>query len=134
MRCSTCNEATPLKPAPDGKRYIRCNCNCLLVCTESATTVACPRCRRHTNMRRQVIPTAPRSVQVKFSNKKNVRKFYGKFQLRCPCCRSEFSNPFPLDGSTHCPSCDIKLLLNKKTRSRRIFLSLYVKQLKLVVK
>ena len=36
VRCTTCNETTPLKAAPPGKRYIRCNCNCLLICTENA--------------------------------------------------------------------------------------------------
>jgi len=109
IRCNTCNEATPLKPPPDGKKYIRCNCNCLLVCSEGAVTVACPRCRRHISMRRQVIPTAPRSAQ-----------------LECPVCRSEFSSPFPLEGSTHCPSCDTKLLLNRKTRNKRVFISFWL--------
>ncbi|CAG5100444.1 Oidioi.mRNA.OKI2018_I69.XSR.g17000.t1.cds [Oikopleura dioica] len=109
MRCNTCNEATPLKQAPPGKKYIRCNCNCLLVCTESAAQVVCPRCRRHISLRRAVMPTAPRSAL-----------------LRCPQCRTEFMAPYPLQGIMHCPSCDEKLHLNKKDHAQKIFIAFWL--------
>lgn len=48
VKCSSCNEATPVAPPPDGKKYVRCPCNCLLTCSENATRVVCPRinCKR----------------------------------------------------------------------------------------
>jgi len=112
VRCTTCNEATPLKQAPSGKRYIRCNCNCLLVCTEHATRVACPRCRRHIRLGVQVNPVNPSAPS--------------SAQLRCPLCRSEFSHLYPLRGTTRCPSCDTKLHLDPKTRQKKIFYSCWL--------
>ena len=50
--CSQCHEATPVGPAPKGKKYARCQCKCLLVCCETALKIACPRtnCKRVTHL------------------------------------------------------------------------------------
>ncbi|XP_009875866.1 PREDICTED: type 2 phosphatidylinositol 4,5-bisphosphate 4-phosphatase-like [Apaloderma vittatum] len=48
VKCTVCNEATPIKNPPAGKKYVRCQCNCLLICKDTSRKIGCPRpnCRR----------------------------------------------------------------------------------------
>ncbi|XP_019469915.1 type 2 phosphatidylinositol 4,5-bisphosphate 4-phosphatase, partial [Meleagris gallopavo] len=48
VKCTVCNEATPIKNPPSGKKYVRCQCNCLLICKDTSRKIGCPRpnCRR----------------------------------------------------------------------------------------
>ncbi|XP_035222484.1 type I phosphatidylinositol 4,5-bisphosphate 4-phosphatase-A-like isoform X2 [Stegodyphus dumicola] len=43
IMCPACNEATPIRKPPGDKMFVRCVCNCLLVCKTSARTIMCPR-------------------------------------------------------------------------------------------
>lgn len=43
VRCPNCAEGTPIKGPPAGKQYVRCQCNCLLICSTTTTKVGCPR-------------------------------------------------------------------------------------------
>lgn len=52
VKCENCNEATPIREAPNEKKYVRCPCNCLLICKVTALRIACPRqnCKRVINL------------------------------------------------------------------------------------
>ncbi|XP_068603253.1 type 2 phosphatidylinositol 4,5-bisphosphate 4-phosphatase isoform X2 [Brachionichthys hirsutus] len=52
VKCTVCNEATPIKTPPLGKKYVRCPCNCLLICKDTSRRIGCPRpnCRRTINL------------------------------------------------------------------------------------
>ncbi|XP_062036607.1 type 2 phosphatidylinositol 4,5-bisphosphate 4-phosphatase-like [Lepus europaeus] len=42
-KCMVCNEATPIKNPPSGKKYARYPCNCLLICKDTSRRIGCPR-------------------------------------------------------------------------------------------
>ncbi|GMT18034.1 hypothetical protein PFISCL1PPCAC_9331, partial [Pristionchus fissidentatus] len=45
VKCAMCKELTPIRPAPPGKKFIRCKCKCLVlyVYEEHCTLLICPR-------------------------------------------------------------------------------------------
>ncbi|XGW15960.1 hypothetical protein V3C99_001429 [Haemonchus contortus] len=95
VKCSACHEATPIRPAPAGKKYVRCPCNCLLICKAASTRIACPRgnCRR-------VITLGHREPQGSA-----IRAPAGSCRVQCVHCSEVFLFNTLSNCLAHCPHC-----------------------------
>lgn len=94
VKCSSCNEATPIKSAPPGKKYVRCPCQCLLICKSSSLRISCPRnnCKRILNL--APLPANPTLPSVP-----------GMCQVSCAHCHSLFLFNTLTNALARCPHC-----------------------------
>lgn len=115
VKCSICNEATPIKNAPVGKKYVRCPCNCLLICKVTSQKIACPRpyCKRIINLgpvhidRDSPEPQQPVGIRVICGHCSNTflwTEFSDRTLARCPHCRkvSSIGRHYPRRWSLLC--------------------------------
>ncbi|KAJ8302575.1 hypothetical protein KUTeg_018971 [Tegillarca granosa] len=84
----------PIKGPPPGKKYVRCPCNCLLICRSTAQRIACPRpnCQRIINLTSYLPTVTVRSpgssrVQCAHCNEIFVFSLSNRALARCPHCR-----------------------------------------------
>lgn len=75
VKCPRCQEGNPIKEPPPGKKYIRCACNCLLVCNATARAVICPRQGCH--HRTQLVSPLPKPQLLKEDQEPTIS---------CPAC------------------------------------------------
>lgn len=94
VKCNRCNEATPIKNAPPGKKYVRCPCNCLLICKSTSQRIACPRpdCK-------QIINLAPSPVTPP------VPALPGLCRVSCVHCHDTFLFNTLQNALARCPHC-----------------------------
>uniref|UniRef100_T1J4Y9 Phosphatidylinositol-4,5-bisphosphate 4-phosphatase n=1 Tax=Strigamia maritima TaxID=126957 RepID=T1J4Y9_STRMM len=94
VKCNNCNEATPIRTAPPGKKYVRCPCNCLLICKASSQRIACPRsdCKRIINLSPSPVATALPITP-------------GMCRVTCAYCRDSFLFNTLNNALARCPHC-----------------------------
>lgn len=93
VKCNSCNEATPVRPPPPGKKYIRCQCNCLMICKAEVRRVVCPRenCKQTVIVDPGLVPEEPRipgNVRVACAHCDGVFQvsLFARALARCPHC------------------------------------------------
>ncbi|KAL7070676.1 hypothetical protein ACQ4LE_009778 [Meloidogyne hapla] len=100
VRCQQCNEVTPIRPAPPGKKYVRCPCNCLLVCRAKSTRIACPRqnCRRVITL----ASSGPPNTGIPGTA---IRAPVGTCRVQCAYCQEIFMFNTLNNQLAICPHC-----------------------------
>ena len=96
VKCNSCNEATPIRNAPPGRKYVRCPCNCLLICRSSSHKIACPRpnCKRIVNLAAQPSQQVLRTSIVP-----------GMCKVTCAHCHDTFLFNTLNNTLARCPHC-----------------------------
>ena len=96
VKCSSCNEATPIRNAPPGRKYVRCPCNCLLICRSSSHKIACPRpnCKRIVNLAQASQEVLKTSVVP------------GMCKVTCAHCHDTFLFNTLNNTLARCPHCN----------------------------
>ncbi|XP_022238967.1 type I phosphatidylinositol 4,5-bisphosphate 4-phosphatase-B-like isoform X2 [Limulus polyphemus] len=94
VKCNNCNEATPIKNAPPGKKYVRCVCNCLLICKAESQKIICPRpnCKRVTNLATHTVSQPVTCIP-------------GMCRISCGHCHSTFLFNTLSNSLARCCSC-----------------------------
>jgi phosphatidylinositol-4,5-bisphosphate 4-phosphatase len=96
VKCHACGEATPIRNAPPGRKYVRCPCNCLLICKNTSQRIACPRpnCRRVISLAplgppENPVPSVPGMCRVMCAHCSDTFLFntLNNALARCPHCR-----------------------------------------------
>ncbi|KAK4291235.1 hypothetical protein Pmani_035921 [Petrolisthes manimaculis] len=104
VKCVQCNEATPIKNAPAGKKYVRCPCNCLLICKGSSQRIACPRphCKRIINLSN---PSSTLAGGTGGNPSSSLHHVPGMCRVTCAHCHDTFIFNTLNNALARCPHC-----------------------------
>ena len=107
ITCNSCGEATPIRPAPPMKKYVRCPCNCLLICKVTSQRIICPRvnCKR-------VISLLPSTDSInRFYNEREEQNA-ATVRINCAYC-GDIAVTMLTSGPYHyCHSCGKKSFIS----------------------
>ncbi|KAF5883385.1 type I phosphatidylinositol 4,5-bisphosphate 4-phosphatase-A, partial [Clarias magur] len=94
LKCGVCQEYTPVRAPPVGKRFVRCPCHCLLMCKSSAQIIGCPR------------PECKRVIQLSSPGPVNTVVQDHEGRASCGHCSQTFLIPQSAEKKcVRCPHC-----------------------------
>lgn len=127
VKCEYCGEATPIKDAPPGQKYIRCQCNCLLICKSTAQRISCPRasCRKII-----VLYTPPAKNNPNTSDMSPVP---GMCRVNCGHCGETFLFNSLVNQLARCPHCEKKSSVGRQFARARGLIFLFLAILSFVL-
>uniref|UniRef100_A0A6G1S6B4 Phosphatidylinositol-4,5-bisphosphate 4-phosphatase n=1 Tax=Aceria tosichella TaxID=561515 RepID=A0A6G1S6B4_9ACAR len=102
VKCEYCNEATPIRSPPPGQKYIRCPCNCLLICRSTAQRISCPRPSCH----KIIVLYSP--TEKNTPNQNDISPVPGMCQVNCGHCNEAFLFNSLVNQLARCPHCEKK--------------------------
>ncbi|XP_063687826.1 type I phosphatidylinositol 4,5-bisphosphate 4-phosphatase-B-like isoform X1 [Bolinopsis microptera] len=111
VKCPRCQEGNPIKEPPPGKKYIRCACNCLLVCNNTARAVICP--REGCNHRTQLVTPLPTPQLVKENKEPSIN---------CPKCSYNIRVLLTSRQYFRCSRCNTRITSFTKTERSLLLL------------
>lgn len=132
VKCEICKEATPIRDAPKGQKYIRCPCNGLLICKDTAQRISCPRpkCRKIIVLDRSSLNT---NTQTNQWNPADITPVPGMCRVNCGHCQETFLFNSLTNQLARCPHCEKKSSVGREFSCARGLLFLFVAFLFLAV-
>ena len=122
IKCHVCGEATPIRPPPPMKKYVRCECNCLLICKISSKRIICSRdnCKRVINL-----PPLIDLLDIVTDEQSECESVIN-FRVFCANCGFSFRTSSPKNTLQFCSHCGKKTFSNVRSRKRKLYcLSLF---------
>jgi len=113
VKCPNCTEATPIRGAPAGRKYVRCSCNCLLICKNTSQRIACPRpnCKRVISLA-QPVPMGPNGLAPGVAGPglnpnatAPLPRVPGMARVHCAHCQDTFLFNTVNNALARCPHC-----------------------------
>jgi len=108
VKCPVCTEATPIRNAPAGRKYVRCPCNCLLICKNTSQRIACPRpnCKRVISLAPPPDERQPGAVSnVNQARSVSLPAVPGMARVICAHCQDTFLFNTFQNALARCPHC-----------------------------
>ena len=93
VKCTVCSEVTAINAAPPGKKFVRCPCNCLLICKGSSRRIACSR------------PNCNRIINLGPGNASITMRPPGMCRVTCVHCEDTFLFDITSKVLARCPHC-----------------------------
>ena len=116
IQCHACGEATPIRPPPPLKKYVRCQCNCLLICKISSRRIICPR----VNCKRIIcLPPIALSRSLEISEDHDEHETIN-FLVLCGFCGFSFHTTTSNRTFQKCPHCHKNSYTNITYRKNRL--------------
>lgn len=98
----------PIKDPPAGQKYIRCPCNCLLICKSTAQRISCPRQSCH----KIIVLYNPTTNNNPSTN--DISPVPGMCRVNCGHCGETFLFNSLVNQLARCPHCEKKSSVGRK--------------------